>query len=415
VRRIITCIAALAALATAAPAQGDVFDDNPAAASRGSSDLHLFARATDGSTLWRSLVGNSWTDWSSLGGCASSGPAAAAYGSAVNVFITGCDGGVYQNWYADGSWHSWAALGGLASSAPAAAWRRGPLNYFDIAVKGGDNAIWFRTWVPRTGWSGWYSLGGNLTSAPALVSQSDGVVNVFARGTDCAVYQRYWDGTKWSDWLSLGGCIFGAPTAISRGPGQLDLFARGGGNSIYTRHWDAINGWTGWIRLDDAALGSSAAPGSDFEGRMSVFARTTNGSLARKGWSAAGGWGAWTDLGAVAVPPPVPAPTLVAPQIGEVNFDAGLQCTPPGGLLRVAVTIRKKAGKARARVSRIVFFTKGKGRNVKVDRKRPYVAKLRVSRPAGSTARVYARIYYRRTPHGKVHQKTVSRRYSVCR
>ena len=62
----------------------------------------------------------------------------------MEVFITGCDGAVYQNWYADGSWHGWASLGGYASSAPAAAWRRGPPNYFDIAIKGGDNAIWFQ-------------------------------------------------------------------------------------------------------------------------------------------------------------------------------------------------------------------------------------------------------------------------------
>jgi hypothetical protein len=414
VRRIITCIAAVAALATAAPARADVYDDNPAAASRGSGDLHLFARGADGSVLWRSLTGSGWTAWSSIGGCASSGPAAGAYGSAIEVLMTGCDGAVYQNVYADGSWRGWVSLGGLGSSAPAVAWRRGPLNYFDAAVKGGDNGIWFQTLVPGRGWSGWASLGGNLTSAPALVSQSDGVVNVFARGTDCAVYQRYWDGAKWSDWLSLGGCIVGAPTAVSRGPNQLDLFARGGGDSIYTRHWDAVNGWTGWARLDNAALSSSAGAASDSEGRMWLFALSGSG-LASKAWSAASNWGAWTDLGPVAVPPPATAPTFVAPQIGEVNFEAGLQCTPPGGLLRVAVTIRKKAGKAKARVAKIVFFTKGKGRKVKVDRRRPYVAKLRLSRPAGSTGRVYARIYFRRSAHGKIHHKTVSRRYTVCR
>src|SRR4051812_9110944 len=150
-RRGICAALGVMTLALAGSARADVYDDNPAAASRGFGDMHVYARAADGSTLERHLVGDGWSDWSSLGGVATSGPAAAAYGPFVHVFVTGSDGGIYQNTLADGKYSGWRSLGGGASSAPSAVWRRGPQNYFDVAVKGTDNAIWLRTWSPGTG------------------------------------------------------------------------------------------------------------------------------------------------------------------------------------------------------------------------------------------------------------------------
>ena len=92
-----------------------------------------------------------------------------------------------------------------------------------------------------------------------------------------------------------------------------------------------------------------------------------------------------------------------------------MRCTPAGGRLRVSIKVRKPKGAKRARVSKIVFYTKGKRRAVRSDRKSPFVVRIRINRPAGSTGRVYARVYYRRSAKGKLHRKTVSRRYTVCR
>ena len=333
-------------LALAGSARADVYDDNPAAASRGFGDMHVYARAADGSTLERHLVGDSWTNWSSLGGIATSGPAAAAYGASVHVFAAGSDGGIYQNTLTDGKYSGWTSLGGGASSAPSAVWRRGPQKYFDVAVKGTDNAIWLRTWIPGTGWSAWTSLGGNLTSAPALNSQADGVLNVFARGTDCQLYQRAWNGAAWSDWIALGGCLVGAPTVVSRGPNQVDVYARGVNSSIYQRHWDAVSGWTAWAQVDPTVVASSAAVASDTEGREVLFARNGTGMVA-KTWNASTSWTGWTDFGPVAVPAPPAAPAsppAAAPD-GELGLEAGLRCTPAGGRLRVKVAVRKPKGK----------------------------------------------------------------------
>ena len=102
-------------------------------------------------------TGGGWTDWASLGGNATSGPAAVGYGDVDPTSSSrGTDGAIYQNvlrrrqLVAAGS-----SLGGFATSAPAATVRRGPQGYVDLAVKGGDNAIWFQTLRPGRGWSRW--------------------------------------------------------------------------------------------------------------------------------------------------------------------------------------------------------------------------------------------------------------------
>jgi len=73
----------------AAPASADVFDDNLAAASRGAGDLVVLARGADGSVYERHTAGGAWSPWTSIGGAATSGPAAAAYGDAVHAFVPG--------------------------------------------------------------------------------------------------------------------------------------------------------------------------------------------------------------------------------------------------------------------------------------------------------------------------------------
>ena len=86
-------------------------------------------------------------------------------------------------------WSGWESLGGVLTSAPAvAAWNYGRL---DVFVKGTDNALWHK-WY-QGGWSSWESLGGVLTSAPAVASWSLGRLDVFAKGTDNALWHKWWN------------------------------------------------------------------------------------------------------------------------------------------------------------------------------------------------------------------------------
>jgi len=398
-------LAALALLA-AAPARADVYDDNPAAASRGPGDMVVLARGADGAIYERHLAAGSWTPWASIGGQSSSGPAAAAYGSAIHVFIVGTDLAVWQNVLRDGAWTGWTSLGGSASSAPAAIARRGT-NILDLTIRGTDNAIHHRAFQPGAGWSPWGSLGGVLTSGAALNSQDPGVRNVFSRATDGQLVQRSWTGSVWTDWIGLGGGLTGAPSVVSRRQNQLDLFVRGGDRTVFQRWWTGAGSWSGFVQLDPRPMDSTPAPVSDTEGHLVLFARVTGG-LALKEWYAGRGWSPWIEWGPVAPPPPPPPPA----KDGLAELTAGVRCTPPGGRLRVSLKVRRRSGRPSPRVRKVVFFVKRGPR--RADRRKPYVRRLRLNRPAGSKGRVYARAFYTRPGSKKLRKKTVSRRFVMC-
>jgi hypothetical protein len=97
---------------------------------------------------------------------------------------------------------------------------------------------------------------------------------------------------------------------------------------------------------------------------------------------------------------------------GNVTLTAGLRCTPPGGLLRVSVKVRRRSGRPAPRVQRIVFYVRKGPR--RTDRRRHYTVRLRMHRPAGQRGRVYARVYYKRAGSKTLRHKTVSRRFVMC-
>ena len=136
----------------------------------------------------------------------------------------------------------WESLGGGLTSAPAVcSWEAGRL---DVFGRGTDNALWHR-WFSKpafsTGaWSDWESLGGALTSPPAAVSWGPGRIDVFVRGTDDALWHRWFDG-HWHGWESLGGLLNFGPAVSSWELRRLDVFVRGRDNALWRRTFDS--GW----------------------------------------------------------------------------------------------------------------------------------------------------------------------------
>jgi len=184
---------------------------------------------------------------------------------------------------------TWESLGGGLSGSPAAtSWSSGHL---DIYVRGTDNALYHR-WFDGANWSHWEDLGGVLGSEPAAVAWAPGRMDVFARGTDGSLIHRWFDG-GWSHWESLGGQIVGKPTVVSWGAGHLDVYVRGTDNALYHRWFDS-NGWSHWEELG-GVLTSEPAAAAWSPGRVDVFARGTDGSLLHKWFD--GSWSGWESLG----------------------------------------------------------------------------------------------------------------------
>ncbi len=198
----------------------------------------------------------------------------------------------------------WFSLGGVITSRIAVGLNKdGRLELF---ARGTDNALWHK-WqtAPSAGpWSGWASLGGVITSDPVVVSNADGRLEVFARGTDNAVWHKWQvtPGGAWSAWNSQGGVITSNIAAIRNTDGRLEIFARGTDNALWFK-WQmnpSAGPWSGWASLG-GKITTEPVAALNADGRLEVFARGTDNAVWHR-WQmnpSAGPWSAWSSLGGV--------------------------------------------------------------------------------------------------------------------
>ena len=217
------------------------------------------------------------------------------------------------------------------------------------------------------------------------------------------------------------------------GDGEPDLLARASDGGLFMYRGNGRGGFvTGSGQKVGSGWGGFTALTSrgDFsgDGFPDILARTSDGALlmyrgnGRTGFfspypQVGAGWQSLSYITLIGQGPHSLAPTPAAPPSapvgsGRVRLNAGDHCTPPGGRLHVSLKVRKRKGSPRPRVVKVVFFVRNGPR--RVDRKKPYAARLRLRRPAGQKGRVYARVYFRRAGTKKLRKKTVARRYVMC-
>ncbi|HET7012474.1 MAG TPA: C1 family peptidase [Streptosporangiaceae bacterium] len=196
------------------------------------------------------------------------------------------------------------AVEGVASGAPVIA--RNQNGNLEVFVRGTpDKALW-HCWQSSSGassYSGWSSLGGTITTDPAVITNAQGQVQVFARGTGgtiATIWQNSPSGS-WAGWAGLDGAtttIASKPVVINNSAGGVDLFARGTDGALW--HTTQSAPGTSWPAL--TSLGSTItgqpAVASNADGRLEVFARGSDGALWHISQTApGGGWSAWASLG----------------------------------------------------------------------------------------------------------------------
>jgi hypothetical protein len=301
----------------------------------------------------------------------------------------------------------------------------------------GNGAGGFATGMGEPIGAGWDPFTALL--APGDFS-GDGKPDVLARHPDGTLLMYRGDGA--------GAWVTGVPETIGSGWQGFTALVAGGDFSgdgkpdVLARHPDGTllmyrgNGAGAWVTGIPETIGSgwqgftALVAGGDFsgDGKPDVLARQPDGTLLMYRGNGAGAWvtgipdtigPGWGPLRGLALaaqwkpPPPPPAPPSAPVRDGRVQLAAGIRCVPPGGRLRVSLRVRPRPGRPAPRVLRVVFFARGGPREV--DRRRPYVVRLPVTRPAGQRGRVYARVVYRREGSKRVRRKTVSRRFVMCR
>jgi hypothetical protein len=210
----------------------------------------VFGTGADHALWYATLVGHTWTNWTSLGGIVSY-PAAVYRGSPglYSVYVRGADGAVWSRDHSASGWNAWHKLGGLlyANTGPAAGYAGGAY----VMVVGLDKQLY----IAHSGVTGFDPVGGRTTASPALASVGGALVG-FARGRDNAAwYHRFVAGSP--GWHSMGGILTrglgaaGGTPGIPSEPGTYTV-----GLGLDTQIWMDACTWhgyppalTGWINL----------------------------------------------------------------------------------------------------------------------------------------------------------------------
>ncbi|HEX2097007.1 MAG TPA: S8 family serine peptidase [Solirubrobacterales bacterium] len=227
----------------------------PAVSSVSATTRDLFAVGSDNQLYFRSFDSGNWGQWWWMPGPTASINGAPSVTERPDVaagrtlVVRGSDNQIYLRNFAAGNWGGWGPLGappGGATSSPSVT--NHGCCIVHVMVRGSNNAVWDRYWSAAYGWTGWSSLGGVTTTAPAAADAGQ-TLYVFARGADNALWYRRYT-TSWSDWTSLGGQIVSNPAAESRDGGGVDVFAVGLDGKLQQRRHVA-GAWTSWMRVDD--------------------------------------------------------------------------------------------------------------------------------------------------------------------
>jgi hypothetical protein len=252
---------AAAAATTPRPAPGQV----PGVESRGGAvvenGLSVFYQQVNQRLTMIEGTASGFGTPTDLGGVLTSGPAALEQQGPSEfveetVFARGGDNAIWYRQFSDGlgEWLPWTRLGGRALGAPTVTCvgNGGPPPV--VYVRGGDSALWRR---PVNGV--WTRIGGALASdpsaLPAVAGSCPSREDVFALGTDSAVFERLAGA-----WHRLGGRSTVSPTAVQLLSGETDLFVRGTDYALWMNsRASGTTSWTGWHRVGGILSSAPAA------------------------------------------------------------------------------------------------------------------------------------------------------------
>jgi len=288
-------------LAQAPSLVGGAISGRPDVCSLDANHWAYFVVGSDGALWWATQTGGStsWSSWQSLGGYLTSSPSAVSKtAGTIEVYARGSDGALWQIFSTDSgaNWYGWHSLDGqiLPYTCPSVSFMPGT-SRVDVFVTGTDNALWHRSW--DSGWSGWTkdAYGGWLTSGPAAVSKTAGDLEVYARGTDGALWQIFStdSGANWYGWHSLDGHILlGTSPSVSYRPGttSVDVSVAGTDNALWIRSW--VSGWSGWTKDPNGGyLNWSPTQFSPNANDVYIYVTGSDGYIWHTFYSQFGSWG----------------------------------------------------------------------------------------------------------------------------
>jgi Repeat of unknown function (DUF346) len=199
-----------------------------------------------------------------------------------------------------------AAAGCRSSSADvvAAPVRDNVVPTIDVLARGTDNALWHRWWKAGEPWTCWQRLGGDLAAGGGIASHGTGILHLVALGSDGRIKDRSFENENvirggWSNWVDLGEQQFSAAPAIaSWGSNHLEVFAKGTDDRIWHNWYQFGAGrWSGWYAFDGEGFTSAPAAVAYDTERLHVFAKGADDRIYSKHHAGGGSWSDWYPLG----------------------------------------------------------------------------------------------------------------------
>jgi hypothetical protein len=275
----------------------------------------------------------------------------------INLFVRRADGRLWERYWNGSTW-TWVDTG-KAVYGRVVPLVRGDVDDVDanglrinLFVQGADRKLWERYWN-GSAWS-WVDTGKEVDGEPLILARgnlgsasgSSLRINLFVRGVDGKLWERYWNGSAWT-WVDTGKAVSGDPIAVVRGDTdsvngadvRINLFVRGADNILWERYWNGSTwAWadTGKQVSDDPVAlvrGNMGSPGGGGI-RINLFVRGMDGRLWERYWNGSA-W-TWVDTGKPADGEPV---ALIRGNTDSVNgadvrinlFAPILQATLSGG------------------------------------------------------------------------------------
>ncbi len=231
----------------------------------------------------------------------------------LDLFATGTDGAVWSTWWeAARSWQPWFLIHPEVKMQPGATvtavWRSNE-NHLDLFATGTDGAVWSTWWEAARSWQPWFLIHPEIKMQPgvtvtALWRSSQTHLDLFATGTDGAVWSTWWEAAAgWQSWflphneikMKVGATV----TALWRSnQAHLDLFATGTDGIVWSTWWEAAYGWQRWFGIYDATFNNvKMQPGVTVSAlwcsndtHLDLFATGTDGAVWSIYWEPAIGW-----------------------------------------------------------------------------------------------------------------------------
>ena len=282
------------------PIQDKVFNSAPALVNAGTNGdtLDVYARGTDDAIHrnFFSPVTGVWSGWSSIGGAATSKPAATIAGTQRFVVVKGTDNAVWINRTTGSAsgFVGWARINATGIlNAPSITYMN---PHLFVAARRSDNKVyWMRNDISggysNANWTAWNDIPiGAVQSAPAITAK-DGTLVVTAQGTDDAFWLIHStnNGNTWaSSWKKVGAGIFKDAPAIAFHGSNVELAGRGTDDFMWVATANPTTGVTGgWSQIPFGIFTSAGAIEANVgssNGKLAVAGKGTDNRIWINRW-----------------------------------------------------------------------------------------------------------------------------------